>query len=230
MSLLHSSSSGCHAPLLIFAVRSESLPLHPHCCQIQNRRHRLYSNSIPPSNFSPHPSAQERPRTCPQTRLFPPHPPTEQHSAAPRRSSWLLFARVCASLCGVAVGSFLILTPVWHTCLARQNPSPRIKRTPDSWDQHARNGRALDVWFVTSPPRELLPVPLYFVLLTCSYDLQSFKRVVPSEIPWLPAPSFLYLCCRHNLRPRSRCQSTLRRASERHQRYPSIGRRQCNVT
>ncbi len=153
MSLLHSSSSGCHAPLPIFAVRSESLPLHPHCCQIQNRRHRLYSNSIPLQflfSSALGPGAAQLPFvTCPKTRLFPLHPPTSQCSAAQPRSSSLSMRRRFF----VAVGSFLILTPVWHTCLARQNPSPRIKRTPDSWDQHARNGRALDIWFVTSATR-----------------------------------------------------------------------------
>ena len=46
---------------------------------------------------------------------------------------------------------------------------------------------------------ETVELPLYFVLLlTCSYDLQSFMLWVFSEIPWLPALSFLYLCRRHN--------------------------------
>ena len=58
-------------------------------------------------------------------------------------------------------------------------------------------------------PRELLPVPLYFVLLTCSYDLQSFMHVgvlrdpvaagtqfplsVPPPQPPSPIPLSIYL-------------------------------------
>jgi hypothetical protein len=166
-----------------------------------------------PSNFfSPHPPAlSPGPAHLPSVRHLSPNPPLFTPPTHPARTAAQVVSVVCTSLHEpgrrfFTVGPFPILT----TCLVRLSGTPksdpRIKRTPDSWDQHARNGRALNIWFVT-PATRAAAVPLYFVLLTSSYDLLSFTRVRVLRDPVVAGIRFLYLYRRHDLRPRSRCQS-----------------------
>lgn len=173
-------------------------------CQNQNRRHRLYSIPPPSNFFSPRwPSALSpgaAPNSCPspvpQTRLFPLHPPSHPARSTAQCSAghvhWL-FARAHSMAWGAGSSSrsepSQFYPPVWHTCLARQNPSLGSNgyQIPGTsmleTVEHSTSGSS-------PPPRELSPVPLFFVLLTSSYDLQSFKRVGVLRDPVIPGTRF----------------------------------------
>ena len=228
MSLLHSSSSGPCAPSQLrrplrgpsFAPTLAAWLLLLATDSIRIRFPPLQFFISPALGPGPGAGSQLPFVTCPQTRLCPP-------------TSLRKRAQVLGR--SLAVGSFLILTPVWPHLSA---PVWHAKIRPSGSNVHQIPGTSmletvdpLDIWFVTSiHASEPLPLPLFFVLLTCSYDLLSFTH--PCGLLRVPVAAATQ-SCRHNPRPRSRCQSTRARAIncalrsagvniQRHIAYPPI--------